>query len=422
MPTVAVRPDRLRSRLESLATIGRDPAGGISRFPYSAAHAEAVRLVAAWMAEAGLQAACDGFGNLIGMRPGAADWPAILLGSHLDSVPQGGMFDGALGVLAGVEVAQALRDAGRSLQHGLAVVGFADEEGHAFGLGRLGSRCVVGDITREQYDTLRGRDGRTLAESIAAFSPGLPRAALPAQSGAYLELHVEQGPVLAQTGRRVASVGAITGIARTAVVIEGEANHAGTTPIASRRDALVGAAEIVLMVRGLVEAEGPPAVGTVGALTVLPGAPNIVPGRAEFTVELRTPDRDRLGRLRKQVDVQIGRIAQRRGLVHHVNPWDHWDPVPMDAGVQEAIRSAIAGAGFEPYTMPSGAGHDAMILAPFVPAGMIFVPSVGGISHSPREWTEWRDAALGAEVLLRVVLLLDERGLLTRRALPAALS
>jgi hydantoinase/carbamoylase family amidase len=416
--TPTIRPERLRARLEALAAAGADPAGGVSRFPYSQAHADAVRLVAGWMREAGLAAGCDPHGNVVGSRAGRSGWPAILLASHLDSVPQGGIFDGALGVVAGVEVAQALHEAGWALRHGLAVLGFADEEGHWFGVGTLASRCLVGDVPPERFETLQGRDGRTLAAARAAFAHGLPPAHVPPAVGAYLELHVEQGPVLAASGRHVAAVSAITGIARTRVTFEGEANHAGTTPMAGRRDALVGAAGVVLAVRALAEAAGAPTVGTVGALHVHPGAANIVPGRAEFTVEVRTPDGARLRRLCEDIEEEVRAAAGRGGLTLQMAPWDLRDPVPMAPEVRRVIEEAIAALGHDPYAMPSGAGHDAMVLAPHVPAGMIFVASQGGISHSPREWTTWEDAALGAEVLLRTVLLLDERGPLPARPLP----
>jgi hydantoinase/carbamoylase family amidase len=430
-PTVNLA--RLRQRLETLAAVGGDPADavpvgagpsggrgrGVSRFPYTEAHAQALRLVAGWMEEAGLRAGCDEFGNLVGQRSGQPGWPAIIAGSHLDSVPHGGMFDGALGVLAGVEVAQALHEVGRPLRHTLAVVGFADEEGYAFSLGTLASRCLVGDIPRTRFAATRGVDGRTLAETLAAFNPGLPRACVPREAGAYLELHIEQGPVLGQSGRRVAAVTAITGMSRTVVTLDGEANHAGTTPMAARRDALVGAAEAVLAVQALAEAAGPPAVGTVGRLIASPGATNIVPGRVQFSIEFRAHDAARLTGLCRQIEADLAAIAARRGLAASIAPWDQKSPVAMDAGVLQAITVAIAEAGHEPFTMTSGAGHDAMILAPHVPAGMIFVPSVGGISHSPKEWTEWEDATLGAEVLLRTVLLLDARGPLPAHTLPS---
>lgn len=418
--------DRLRARLEQLAEVGGDPPDpgarghhrGVSRFPYTDTHAQAARLVAEWMQQAGLEAGCDEFGNLVGLRSGEPHLPAIVLASHLDSVPHGGMFDGALGVLAAVEVAQTLHERRMSVRHPLAVVGFADEEGFAFGRGTLASRCLVGEIPRAHFEAIRGRDGRTLAEALAAFDPGLPAARVPDRLGAYLELHVEQGPVLAQSGRRVAVVTGITGMARMMAALEGEANHAGTTPMALRRDALAAAAEVVLAVRAMAQAAGPPAVGTVGVLTLSPGAANIVPGRAELTIEFRSPDAGQLAGLCRGIELEIQRIAQRARLEAHLTPWDHKPPAPMDAWIQQVIAAAIRDVGEEPFAMPSGAGHDAMVLAPHVPAGMIFVPSSGGISHSPREWTEWADAALGAEVLLQTVLRLDAQGVLPSHRLP----
>lgn len=418
MSMPSIRADRLQRRLEALAAIGRDPGGGVSRFPYSAAHAEAVRAVAAWMAEAGLDVGCDHIGNLIGHRRGAGDGAAILLGSHLDSVPHGGMFDGALGVLAGVEVAQALREAGLSLRHDLVVVGFADEEGYQFGTGILASRCALGEVPRVRFHLLRGRDGRTLAEAVAAFAPGLPRAALPPRAAAYLELHIEQGPVLGRTNRRVAAVEAITGIARTTLVLDGEANHAGTTPMTLRRDALVGAAEVILAVKTLADAAAARAVGTVGTIAVSPGATNVVPGRAELTIELRSPDPDRLRELCARTADAVDEVARRQGLGTRRSEWDVREPVPMDPRIIETLREAIADAGHEPLTLPSWAGHDAATLALHVPAGMLFVPSVDGISHSPDEWTAWEDVALGADVLLRAVRRLDTQAALPARVLP----
>jgi N-carbamoyl-L-amino-acid hydrolase len=370
------------------------------------------------MVEAGLGVGCDIVGNLVGHRRGTGDGAAILLGSHLDSVPHGGMFDGALGVLAGVEVAQALREAGVTLRHDLAVVGFADEEGYQYGTGILASRCALGDVPRERFQLLRGRDGRTLAEALAAFAPGLPRTALPVRAAAYVELHVEQGPVLDRTGQRVAAVEAITGIARSTLVLDGEANHAGTTPMALRRDALVGAAEVILAIKTLADATAARAVGTVGIITVAPGATNVVPGRAELTVELRSPDADRLRDLCVQTGDAIGEIARRYSLAEQRSDWDVREAVPMDPGVIEALRGAIRDAGHEPLTMPSWAGHDAATLAVHAPAGMLFVPSIDGISHSPHERTAWEDVTLGADVLLRAVMRLDAQAALPARVLP----
>lgn len=423
MAFAPIRSDRLRTRLEELAAAGGTPKGGISRFPYSKEHAQAVRLVAGWMEEAGLAAGCDDFGNLVGTLSGlrsAEGWPAIVVGSHLDTVPSGGMFDGALGVIAGVEIAQALREAGRTLDHALVVVGFAVEEGCAFGVGALASRYAVGDLPRSWFDALRGYDGRTLGESIQSFTPGLPSVRIPRSIGAYLELHVEQGPVLWRTGRRAAAVSVIAGIARAAVVVEGKANHAGTTPMSDRRDALAGAAEFLLAVRSLAEAAGAPTVGTVGSLSVSPGALNVVPGEVELKAEFRSTDGAQLRRLCGEAEEELRRIGLRHGLDCRIDRWDVRDPVPLDSAVHEAIQAAIAESGCDPYPMPSGAGHDAMALASRVPAGMVFVPSVGGISHSSREQTSWEDVSLGAEVLLRASLLLDGRGPLPAGSLPEA--
>lgn len=420
-PAKMIRTDRLISRLEELSRAGGMPGGGVSRFPYSKEHVQAVRLVAGWMEEAGLAPGCDGIGNLIGEIAGSHafdGWPVIVLGSHLDTVPSGGKFDGALGVVAAVEVAQALRDAGCVLGHTLAIVGFADEEGHAFGMGTLASRLAVGDLTPERCKGLIGCDGRTLGEATRAFSPGLVAAFIPRRIGAYLELHVEQGPLLWRSGWRVAAVDTITGIAKTTVNLVGEANHAGTTPMSDRRDALAGAAEFVLAVRALAQEAGPPAVGTVGALLVRPGASNVVPGEVELKVEFRSTDGAQLVLLCDQARSGLQAIAMRTGLRCCMGPWDLREPVPLDAGIRDSLFAAMTGAGIEPHIASSGAGHDAMVLAKHVPAGMLFVPSVGGVSHSPRELTRPEDAALGAEVLLRAVLLLDGRGPLHAGLLP----
>src|SRR5712692_2877189 len=220
MTPAHISPQRLRQRMEHLGTIGRGGSGGISRSPFSPAHVEAVRLVAQMMHEAGLDPGVDEFGNLIGQGAGG-DGPVLLAGSHLDTVPDGGMFDGALGVVAAVEAAQALRDAGRRLRHRLAVTAFADEEGYAFGLGTLSSRALVGEIARARFGTLHDATGRSLDEDLKARAHGLPLARVPDRVAAYLELHVEQGPVLEQMGRSVAAVESITGILRTTVVFTG---------------------------------------------------------------------------------------------------------------------------------------------------------------------------------------------------------
>lgn len=420
MATMHVSPRRLRERIDQLGAIGRDPAGGLTRLPFAPAHVEAVQRCAQMMREAGLDAGVDEFGNLVGQRAGRGD-AALLAGSHLDTVPQGGIFDGALGVVAAIECAQVLRDADRPLQHGLVIMAFADEEGHAFGAGTLSSRALVGELGRNRLAQLRDETGRSVDECLRARAHGLPPARVPAQVRAYLELHVEQGPVLEGMGRVVAAVESITGILRTPVVIEGRAAHAGTTPMPGRADALVGAAELVLAVRELALAERGRAVGTIGRARVLPGATNVIPGRVELTVELRSPDAQVLETLRAAVERHAHQVADRHNLRVACGTWDRSPPVPLDPRVHDTILRAIERCGHPRLTLPSWAGHDAGVLSRHVPAGMIFVVSTGGLSHSPDEHTPWEAVETGAQVLLETLLLLDDAPDMSRR-LPLAYS
>jgi hydantoinase/carbamoylase family amidase len=418
MTSEQITPQRLRQRMEHLGTIGRETSGGISRPPFSPAHVEAVRFVAQTMREAGLEPGVDEFGNLIGHQSGE-EGPALLAGSHLDTVPDGGMFDGALGVVAAVEAAQTLRDAGHRLRHSLAVIAFADEEGHAFDVGTLSSRALVGEIPRSRFGTLRDRSGRSLDEYLRARAHGLPLGRVPERVAAYLELHVEQGPVVERMGRSVAAVESITGILRTTVTFGGRAAHAGTTPMTARADALVGAAELVGAVRDLALQHKDRAVGTVGRLRVQPGATNVIPGRVDLSVEVRSPDEHELDDLRAAVEQRSQTIASQHGLKVTVAPWDRSRPVPMDPGVRDAVLRALQKCGQPALSVPSWAGHDAGVLARYIPAGMIFVVSTAGLSHSPHEHTPWEAAAIGAQVLLETLVILDGATDATRR-LPVA--
>ena len=418
MTPAHISSQRLRQRMEDLGTIGRGDSGGISRSPFSPAHVEAVRLVAQMMHEAGLDPGVDDFGNLIGHGAGG-DGPLLLAGSHVDTVPDGGMFDGALGVVAAVEAAQTLREAGRGLRHPLAVIAFADEEGYAFDVGTLSSRALVGEIPWSRFATLRDRSGQSFEAYLRARAHGLPVARVPERVGAYVELHVEQGPVLERMGRAVAAVESITGILRTTVSFEGRAAHAGTTPMTVRADALVGAAELVVAVRELALRHKDRAVGTVGRLSVLPGATNVIPGHVDLSVEVRSPDERELDNLRAAVEQRSQMIAGQHGLRVTVRSWDRSPPVPMDPGIRDAVMRALQVCGQPALTLPSWAGHDAGVLARYIPAGMIFVASTAGLSHSPREHTPWETAAIGAQVLLETLVILDSAKDPTRR-LPVA--
>ena len=406
---VRVNADRLNRRLEQLASIGRDPRGGMSRFAFTPAHAEACGLVASWMREAGLEPSLDRAGNMIGL--GSGDGPALSAGSHLDTVPMGGRFDGALGVVGAVECAQALRDAGVSLRRPFAALAFADEEGNTFGIGCLTSRSLTGELSDERMRAIRDRDGQTLAERIAAWDCPLLRRTPPALAtflAAYLELHIEQGPRLDAEGLDAAAVTAIAGISRTTVVFTGRANHGGTTPMHLRRDALWGASALVLEVRRLALASDGNAVATVGRIEVEPGSTNVIPGLARLRVELRSGDEGRLTGLLGEVELAAQRLAREYGLEVRFDPWDHMAAVPLDGRIQAMVLDSARRQGLGAISMPSWAGHDAKNLAPHLPVGMIFVPSKDGISHAPDEFTDPGHLALGAQILLDVVLQLDQ--------------
>jgi hydantoinase/carbamoylase family amidase len=408
MASPRVSGDRLRSRLTELAAIGRTDQGGVTRLSYRPEHREAVRLVSRWMSEAGAQVGIDSWGNLFGLAPGRkGDLPPIAAGSHLDTVPNGGILDGALGVLAAVEAGAALREAGAALDHPLLLLGLAEEEGTSFGIGCLGSLGLIGRAPAPE--SLRDASGISAAELLRDFSPETPRRPVPVPFAAYLELHIEQGPVLESRGLPLAAVEAITGIARTVCVFVGEPNHAGTTPMDSRRDALWGAADLVAGVREQARGARGRAVGTVGRCTVTPGAVNVIPGRAEVTVELRSADAGFLGDLCARVEALGRSCAARYGLTVEIGPWRTEPPVPLSRAVGEEILAAARDLGSPITTMPSWAGHDAKILTAVAPVGMIFVPSIGGVSHSPKERTAWEDVTRGAQALLRVIERLDAR-------------
>jgi hydantoinase/carbamoylase family amidase len=408
---VRVDGDRLWERLQRLARVGAVTAaegGGIVRPAYGTAHVEAAGLVAGWMRDAGLEVASDATGNLMGTWPGREpDLPAIALGSHLDSVPNGGAFDGALGVLGALEAVQSLRERGERPRRSVVVLAFADEEGNNFGIGVLSAQLWIGEIPPERYATIQDREGRSLDAYLDAFTvPGVARAERPALA-AYLEAHVEQGPVLDTSGRPAAAVEGIVGLSRTTVAFTGQANHAGTTPMTLRHDALWGGAELALAVRDLALAADGRAVATVGVFEVGPGATNVIPGAVRLRVELRSPDEDRLAHLRDEVERIARERADRHGLEVAIDGWHHAPAVPMDPLVLRTTQDALEDAGLPRFTMPSWAGHDAKVLARALPVGMVFVPSVGGVSHAPNEETAPADCATAAELLYFAIRRLD---------------
>ncbi len=406
---------RLRARLERMSEFGRPPGGtfedGVTRVGYS----EADRAARAWlsgvMKAAGLDVRIDAAANLIGRKEGrdAAAAP-ILFGSHSDSVIAGGNFDGPLGVLAAVEAAETLVEQGVATTHPLEVVVWTNEEGVAYGDGLCGSRAVAGDMTAPELEKVW--NGVRKADAILGLGGDPDRLAearrAPGSIHAYVELHIEQGSGLERAGVPIGVVQGIVAIHRYRCVVRGVANHAGTTPMADRRDALLAASKLVEAVREVVTGLPGRHVGTVGQLDVEPNAPNVIPGTVRLTVELRDLAAGVLRELARQVKARAAVIAAAMGTTIEMEPSSFHHATLASPDVQAAIAGVAERLGLTHLPMPSGAGHDAQIVAKLGPMGMIFVPSVGGISHSPREWTSWEDCARGADVLLATVLAVDE--------------
>jgi N-carbamoyl-L-amino-acid hydrolase len=398
--------DRLHAHLAALAEIGRGPDGGMMRVAYSDADKVARAVVLEWMRAAKLAPSIDAAGNIVAWRPGSdASCKPLLVGSHTDSVPNGGVYDGPLGSLAAIEVAYTLAERGVVLRHPLEVVIWQNEEG-----GLYGSRAVSGQLSADELRVVSS-SGKTIEQGIA-FLGGDPsrlsevRRASGDVAG-YLELHIEQGAVLEASRVDIGVVEGLVGIKQWDVVITGVENHAGTTPMDRRQDALLAAARFVEMVHRVVIAEPGAPRGTVGRMQAFPGAANVIPGRVACTLELRDVDDDVIDRLIARVRAEAVVIGARNGtrfefVPGHVNP-----AAPTDPRMRHFVRDAAASLGLSTLPMPSGAGHDAQSLARLGPIGMIFIPSVGGISHAPAEYSTPRDIANGANVLLRALLAAD---------------
>jgi len=400
---------RLRKDLEDLGEIGKTAEGGVWRSSLSEADMEARRWYIQRMTEAGLQHWIDAAGNIFA-RTGEGG-PAVLAGSHIDSVPNGGRFDGALGVMAAFECIRTIQEQGVRTRLPIEAVAFTDEEGR-FG-GFIGSGAVAGTLPPEEV--ARRRDLRGLPLTEAMRNVGLDPARIPEARRdpkdlrAYVELHIEQGPVLESLGLPIGVVQGIIAGSRTWVTFHGRADHAGTTPMSMRKDALLGAAEFSLRAREMVLSEGSgTSVGTVGVLELKPGASNIVPESAFLTLDLRDISWEVLQRLLERTRSLAHEIAQKWGLEATVERMRVSEPAHMSPHIQAIVDEAARNLGLKTHWMNSGAGHDAQILAKVTEAGMIFVPSRQGRSHSPAEFTEWDQIENGANVLLHTLLRLAE--------------
>lgn len=406
--------DRIERRILALAEHGKNPQGGVSRVAFSAADIEGRDYLASLMAEAGLSVHIDAAGNLIGRREGRnPDLAPIMFGSHADSVPEGGNYDGPVGVIAAIECVQVIHELELRTEHPLEVIVFSDEEG-----GLVGSRALIGHLSQQALNVL-SHSGLSIAEGIEAIGGNvLALAEIVRQEGdlkAFIELHIEQGAVLDDADLDIGIVEGIVGIKWWDVTIDGMANHAGTTPMDKRRDALVAASHYVLAVNRIVTSVPGSQVGTVGKILSEPGAHNVIPGRVRTSLEIRDLSEAKIDMLFARIEEAAAKIATDTGTSISFELLDVTaQPAMMDAKIRQTIADAAQALGLSSKSMPSGAGHDAQDMARIAPTGMIFVPSRGGISHSPEEFTSADDMAKGASVLLQTVLRIDAGALNTK--------
>lgn len=402
---------RVMARADELAAISETP-DALTRVYLSPQHLQANQQVAQWMTQAGMRVWQDGVGNICGRYEGEQEGaPAILLGSHLDTVRNAGRYDGMLGVLAAIEVVHALHQQGRRLAKAIEIVGFGDEEGTRFAITLLGSRGLTGtwpDNWLAQSDA----DGISVAQAMidAGLDPAqIHLAARRTQEiAAYLELHIEQGPCLEQAGLALGVVEAINGARRLNCRFVGEAGHAGTVPMSHRKDALAAAAEWMIQVETMTREQGGNLVATVGTLRCAPGAVNVIPGEVTLTLDIRGPSDEPLEALLNALLAQAQVIAERRHLQFSAETFYRIAATACDLGLQQILRDAVSEVQGGSLTLPSGAGHDAIAIAERWPVGMLFVRCKGGISHHPAESVNVEDVALAIDAFSRAVVALDK--------------
>src|SRR5258708_1086088 len=400
-PKLRVNGARISEHLNALAEFGKNPHGGVSRLAYSEADRRGREYVVGLMQRAKLDVSIDAAGNIIGRRAAGNNDDSlrpILFGSHIDSVPEGGNYDGVVGSLGAIEVAQTLPENNPTTRHPLEVVVFQNEEG-----GLIGSRAMNGELTEKELD-LVSRSGKTIREGINFIGGDTAKlSSVKRDKGsiaAYLELHIEQGGILEAEKLDIGVVEGIVGINWWDVTIEGFANHAGTTPMNNRQDALLAAAKFIEAVNRIVTSIPGRQVGTVGRIQALPGAPDVIPGKVILSLELRDLDEGTINLMYRQIYLEARRIARESKVTFEFKEINVNIPAPTDSRIWPLIEESAKELGLTTRLMPSGAGHDAQDMARLAPAGMIFIPSIGGITHSPKEFSRPKDIENGAHVVL----------------------
>lgn len=400
---IRVDGDRLVDRLVRLGKNGALEGGGVCRLALTDSEKLGRDHTVAEMKALGLRVTVDPIGNIFGMRAGRREGPAVMIGSHIDTVATGGIYDGALGVMSGLEVVATLNDAGIETEYPIVVGAFTNEEGSRFQPDMLGSLVHVGGLALDKALDTVSIDGKRLGDELDRIGYA-GKGHGPTDVRAYYEYHIEQGPVLEEEGIEIGVVAGVQGISWTEIVLTGRASHAGSTPTRLRKDAGLAAARIAAGVADIVAEIGDTQVGTVGALTLYPNLVNVVAEKAVMTVDLRNPDEEKLKRAESLLATLVAKVAAQGDVVAATRKLARFEPVPFNAGKVDGVEAEAKALGFTTRRLYSGAGHDAQMLARIAPAAMIFVPSVDGISHNIVEYTKPADLANGANVLLRLAL------------------
>ena len=404
---IKANPDRMEERIKALSQFGANPEGGVSRVAYSDSDIAGRKYVMGLMKNAGLEVHIDAAGNIIGKRKGKNNGlPSIAFGSHIDSVPGGGNYDGDVGSLGAIECIELMNENNIVTLHPLEVIVFQNEEG-----GLVGSEAISGILTDEEL-SLVSSSGKTLRQGMIDIGGDPTRyheaARKKGDFKAFLELHIEQGGCLFQEGVNSGVVEGIVGIKQWRVTFQGKANHAGTTPMDQRQDAMLAAAKFVVETNRIARSIPGRQVATNGKIKAEPGAPNVIPGKVEMTLEIRDLDFEKMLSVFAKIEEQAKEIEKETGVKITYSPLNEDIPAVTDKRIQEMIATSAKDLGLTYKYMPSGAGHDTQDMARIAPTGMIFVPSKDGISHSPKEFTSAQDMANGATVLLHTILKLDK--------------
>lgn len=398
-----INAERVNQRLQHLSQFGRTADGGISRYALSPTEQQATAVVAGWMAEAGLEVRSDAVGNLVGRLPGKRSGPKVLTGSHLDSVPNGGNYDGPAGVLGALEAVQSMREQGLVPELPIEVVSFIGEEGSRFPYGLLGSSFLAGHFPYDQIEAITDRDGVSVAEGLRAYGcdPAAARqaAVAPGTYSAYVEMHIEQSGLLESKDLPVGIVSGIAGMRQLKGTIRGRAEHAGACPMELRRDPMPAAAEVILEVERAARESGPTTRATVGFFRASPGASNVIPAEVELSFDVRDLEATRRDACVDRIGAFLQAACERRGLTGEMLVQHTSTPIRCDERVVAAMEAAAGAIGIRPFQLPSGAVHDGANLADLCPVGMIFLRSRDGLSHTPLEYTSPEDVAAGTALL-----------------------